>query len=61
MVSLRGRDMCDTMTDSDSDAPSEPKATPWPKVERVQKSVEWPPEQDETTWSPDKKEELGEE
>ena len=61
MVSVRGWDMCETMTDSDSDAPTEPKATPWPKAEREKKSVDWPPELDESTWTVSKEEAPGEE
>jgi hypothetical protein len=61
MVSGLGRDMCETMTDADTDASTEPKATPWPKVSYRKKVVEWPPEQDESTWPVTKQGEPGEE
>jgi hypothetical protein len=53
--------MCETMTDADNDSTTEPKATPWPKVNHRKKMVEWPPEQDESTWSVKTEGEPGEE
>jgi len=61
MVSGLGRDMCETMTDADSEAITEPKATPWPKVNHRKKAVEWPPELDESTWPAKTEGAVGEE
>ncbi len=61
MVSAPGRDMCESMTEVDSDDPIEPKATPWPKAERPKNLVVWPPEQDESTWGERKCGDVGEE
>lgn len=61
MVSGPGRDMCESMTNTDQDDQPEPEATPWPKLERGQKKVEWPPELDESTWGEQSGGALGEE
>ena len=54
MVSGRRRDMCESMTIAEPEHLPEPKATPWPTEQRRKVKVEWPPEQDEATWDPNK-------
>ena len=46
---------------NDVDAKPEPPATPWPKRDRKESVVVWPPELDEDTWTRCETEEADEE